>query len=181
MATVVLRAAGLEPGWFIGGVPRDLPSAAALFGRSGPSLASHAKLIDGFTPSRAAPFVIEGDEYDAVYWHKEPKFLDYIGVGDDDVAIVTSVEQDHIDIYPDVASYEHAFRSLLCALPDGGLVVADAHDPRVRALVNEAKCRVVCYGLEGDDTGDVTPTWLGAPAPAEAERRSSRSICTSEA
>ena len=28
-----------------------------------------------------APFVVEGDEYDAVYWHKQPKFFDYIGVG----------------------------------------------------------------------------------------------------
>ena len=28
----------------------------------------------------------------------------------------------------------------------------------------ESRARVAWYALEGDDTGDVTPTWLGAPA-----------------
>ena len=68
----------------------------------------------------ARPFVVEGDEYDAVYWHKQPKFFDYVGVGPDDVAIVTSIEHDHIDIYPDVASYEEAFRAFVRARARGG-------------------------------------------------------------
>jgi UDP-N-acetylmuramate: L-alanyl-gamma-D-glutamyl-meso-diaminopimelate ligase len=113
-----------------------------------------------------APFVVEGDEYDAVFWHKQPKFLDYIGVGSDDVAIVTSVELDHIDIYPDVASYEAAFRAFIRAVPPQGLLVCDARDARLRVLVREeaGDTRVAWYALERDDTGDVTPTWLGAPA-----------------
>jgi UDP-N-acetylmuramate: L-alanyl-gamma-D-glutamyl-meso-diaminopimelate ligase len=153
MCAWLLSRSGWDPGWFIGGVPKGLGRGAAI-GRT------------RVRPDRGrAPFVVEGDEYDAVYWHKQPKFLDYIGIGPDDVAVVTSIEQDHIDIYPDVASYEAAFRSFVRAVPPGGLLVCDAHDARVRAVVSdETRARVAWYALEHDDTGDVTPTWLGAPA-----------------
>jgi UDP-N-acetylmuramate: L-alanyl-gamma-D-glutamyl-meso-diaminopimelate ligase len=155
MCAWLLSRAGLEPGWFIGGVPKGLPAGARIGSTRVSPLRSGAR----------APFVVEGDEYDAVYWQKSPKFLDYVGVGPDDVAIVANVEHDHIDIYPDVASYEDAFRAFLPKVPEGGLVVCDAHDVRARALVTEqARARVVYTALEGDDTGDMTPTWLGAPA-----------------
>ena len=160
MCAWLLSRAGFEPGWFIGGIPKGLGVGAAI----------------GSTrvrPDRGrAPFVVEGDEYDAVYWHKQPKFLDYIGVGQDDVAIVTSVEHDHIDIYPDVASYEAAFRDFVRRVPERGLIVCDAHDPRARAIVAgeaKGKVKVTWYGLERDGTGDVTPTWLAAPAHVTAE------------
>src|SRR3984957_741275 len=154
MCAWLLFKAGLEPGWFIGGIPKGLGVGAA----------------QGSTKVRLdrergrAPFVVEGDEYDAVYWHKQPKFLDYVGVSPDDVVIVTSVEHDHIDIYPDVASYEGAFRALVRQVPERGLIVCDAHDVRARAIVADASARVVHYALEGDDTGEALPTWLAAPA-----------------
>jgi UDP-N-acetylmuramate: L-alanyl-gamma-D-glutamyl-meso-diaminopimelate ligase len=153
MCAWLLSRAGFEPGWFIGGMPKGLAAAASVG-------SARINLDRG-----RSPFVVEGDEYDAVYWHKQPKFLDYVGVGSDDVAILTSIEHDHIDIYPDLSSYEAAFRSLLRNVPEGGLVVCDAHDPRVRALVGEeARARVAWYALEHDDTGTLTPTWLAAPA-----------------
>jgi len=136
MAAWLLSGAGLEPGWFIGGIPKGLRAGAT-------------RGTDVVRPGRGrAPFVVEGDEYDAVYWHKQPKFLDYVGVGADDVAIVTSVEHDHIDIYPDVASYESAFREMVRRIPERGLVVADAREARVRAIVTaEARARVATASL----------------------------------
>ncbi len=164
MAALVLEKAGLEPGWFIGGQPRSLPSSAAV-GRTKRKLTATPDLLEGHDGTAPAPFVVEGDEYDAVYWHKAPKFLDYIGVGESDVAILTSVEHDHIDIYPSADAYEAAFVTFIKAIPAGGLLVCDAHDARARALASaHATCRVSFYALEGDDTGDVTPTWVGAPS-----------------
>ncbi len=153
MCAWLLARGGFDPGWFIGGLPKGLPGGAAI---------GSARV----RPDRGrSPFVVEGDEYDAVYWQKRPKFLDYIGVAPDDVAIVTSVEHDHVDIYPDAASYEAAFRDFIRAVPEKGLVVCDAHDARARAIVGEeARARVEWYALDRDDTGDVLPTWLGAPA-----------------
>jgi UDP-N-acetylmuramate: L-alanyl-gamma-D-glutamyl-meso-diaminopimelate ligase len=160
MCAHVLRACDREPGWFIGGIPRDLPAGAAI--------GSTKRRLVGSSAERA-PFVVEGDEYDDVYWSKRPKFLDYVGLGADDVVIVTSVEQDHIDVYPDTASYEAAFRELVRAVPERGLLVVDARAARARAIAREeARSRVAFYALDGDDTGDVTPTWLGAPAKPEA-------------
>ncbi len=153
MCAWLLSRGGFDPGWFIGGLPKGLPGSAAI---------GSTRIRPG---QGRAPFVVEGDEYDAVYWHKQPKFLDYIGVGPDDVAIVTSVEHDHIDIYPDVASYEEAFRAFVRRVPPGGLVVCDAHDPRARSIVaSESRARVAWVALERDDTGDVTPGWTAAPA-----------------
>ena len=157
MSAWILWRAGLEPGWFIGGVPKGLPGSAAMGGGR-------------VRPDRGrAPFVVEGDEYDAVYWAKHPKFLDYVGVTPDEVAILTSIEHDHIDIYPDAGSYEEAFRAFVRRMPAGGLLVCDAHDARARAVVStEAKARVAWYALDGDDTGEQTPGWLGAPvAPTD--------------
>lgn len=156
MCAWLLARAGYDPGWFIGGIPKNLPAAAAIG-------STERRLL--MPNGGRAPFVVEGDEYDAVYWNKQPKFLDYIGVGADDVAIVTSVEHDHIDVYPDPSSYEAAFRAFVRAVPEGGLVVCDARDGRARSIVSsESRAKVAFYALEHDDTGDVTPTWVGAPA-----------------
>ena len=154
LAAWVLASAGLDPGYFIGGIPKNFERGAAV------GLRRRSLVGDG----KPAPFVVEGDEYDAVYWHKKAKFLDYIGVGPDDVVLLTSVEHDHIDIYPDEASYEEAFRELLRRVPKDGLVIADASQARVRALVGESGVRASYYALQGDDTGDVTPVWLAALA-----------------
>jgi UDP-N-acetylmuramate: L-alanyl-gamma-D-glutamyl-meso-diaminopimelate ligase len=153
MCAWLLSRAGYDPGWFIGGVPRGLPASAAI---------GSTRVRPGHGRS---PFVVEGDEYDAVYWNKQPKFFDYIGVGPDDVAIVTSVEHDHVDIYPDVASYEAAFAAFVGRVPEGGLIVCDAHDPRARELVSRhARARIAWTALERDDTGDVSAGWMAAPA-----------------
>jgi UDP-N-acetylmuramate: L-alanyl-gamma-D-glutamyl-meso-diaminopimelate ligase len=162
MCAWLLSSAGLEPGYFIGGVTRNLPRSASA-GATRRKLAS-SRDTPAASPAAAPPFVIEGDEYDAVYWNKQPKFLDYVGVGDEDVAIVTSVEHDHVDIYPDVEAYEAAFRGLARAMPAGGLLVCDGHDPRAAACLAEASARVSYYALEGDRLDDRPPHWLGAPA-----------------
>jgi UDP-N-acetylmuramate: L-alanyl-gamma-D-glutamyl-meso-diaminopimelate ligase len=153
MCAWILRCAEMNPGYFIGGVSKSLPKSAAI-GLSQRSLSS----------PRPLPFVVEGDEYDAVYWNKQPKFFDYVGVGEDDVVVLTGVEHDHIDIYPTAASYEAAFEALALRVPPGGLLVCDATDPTTRAIAKKARCRVVFSALDGDDTGDATPTWLAAPA-----------------
>ena len=162
MCAHVLARQGRDPGWFIGGVPRDLPAGAAIG-------STKRRLVgEGAELAARAPFVVEGDEYDDVYWSKRPKFLDYVGVGADDVAIVTSVEQDHIDVYPSEAAYEEAFRAFARAMPEKGLLVVDARATRAREIARESRAPVSFYALEGDDTGDVTPTWLGALAAPDA-------------
>jgi UDP-N-acetylmuramate: L-alanyl-gamma-D-glutamyl-meso-diaminopimelate ligase len=163
MAAWLLEKAGTEPGFFIGGVPKNFGKGAKI-GNAKRKLGS-----SGAVKALRSPFVVEGDEYDAVYWHKEPKFLDYVGVGQDDVVILTSIEHDHIDIYPNEAGYVAEFDRMVARIPEGGLLVIDARDPKVRAVAAKAKCRVVHCALDGDDTGPEPPTWLAAPVPIDSE------------
>jgi UDP-N-acetylmuramate: L-alanyl-gamma-D-glutamyl-meso-diaminopimelate ligase len=156
MCAWLLSSKGRAPGYFIGGVSKNLPKSAAI------GLASKS-----LTSPRDSPFVIEGDEYDAVYWHKEPKFLDYVGVGKDDVVILTGVEHDHVDIYPTEGAYEAAFLSLVSRIPEGGLLVCNANDARARRVARTARCKVTFYALANDETGDATPSWLASPAPVD--------------
>ncbi len=137
----LLRESGHDPGMLVGGIPRNFDVSYRLGGDT-------------------APFVIEGDEYDTAFWEKKPKFWRYHPWG----VVLTSVEHDHIDIYPDEASYLSAFEGLISRIPEDGVLVAYAGDPHVRQLAKGAQCRVRFYALDGDDTGDVAPSWLGALA-----------------
>ncbi len=170
MVAWLLEAVGRRPGFFIGGLPKNFDASF----RAPPSPAPTAFRLN-VTPdqdeARAAflqaesrftrvPFVIEGDEYDTAFFEKTPKFWHYGA----EVAIVTSIEHDHVDIYPSEASYLDAFHGFLRRMPTSGLVVAAANDRRVVDVTRaSATCQVSYYALEGDDTFGVAPEWLGAP------------------
>ncbi len=183
LLAAILEGAGLEPGFLIGGIPtvpiggngRDEASPFAL-GRVTRTLGTPPiDTSDGRAkppPPPRAPFVIEGDEYDSAFFEKVPKMWGYAPRA----AILTSIEHDHVDIYPDEGSYRAAFVGLLERLPseeEGGLLVANAGDPAVVSLVESAKprCRVVWYagsdsagrlfpsGASSVSSGSVTPTW----------------------
>ncbi len=179
MCAWILDQAGLEPGFFIGGLPKNFTSGAQIGStrRKLPTASTHARTAHASGVSaKPSPFVVEGDEYDAVYWNKQPKFFDYVGVGRDDVAMITSIEQDHIDIYPTEALYEAQFEAFVAKIPAEGLLVCDARDPRTRKIVRArlqkegaSDGRTVFYAIDGDDTGDVTPTWLAAMVTPEPD------------
>jgi UDP-N-acetylmuramate: L-alanyl-gamma-D-glutamyl-meso-diaminopimelate ligase len=139
----LLERCELDPGMLVGGVPRDFDTSFRVGHEGG-------------------PFVVEGDEYDSAFFEKTPKFWRYLP----HAAILTSVEHDHVDIYPDEASYRAAFEGFVDRLPEDGLLVAWAGSPAVRELAARARCRVVYYALASDEVGDVSPTWVAAPYPA---------------
>jgi UDP-N-acetylmuramate: L-alanyl-gamma-D-glutamyl-meso-diaminopimelate ligase len=159
LAAFLLHEAGRAPGFLIGGLPKNFDESFRL-----PS--PHRLPLAGSTALRRAPFVVEGDEYDTAFFEKTPKFWHYRP----EVAIVTSVEHDHVDVYPDEASYHAAFRGFVERVPPDGLVVAAAHDPAVASVVaGSAKAEVAWFALEGDDTRGLPPHWLAAPATAGPE------------
>lgn len=156
----LLDRAGLEPGFLIGGLPLDLPHS---FRR--PRAAETKLGLPLVSKPRKSPFVIEGDEYDTAYFEKTAKFLHYKA----EVAIVTSIEYDHVDIYPSFEHYLEAFRRFVRQLPAHGLVIANAADPGVVEVVEaHARCEVAYYALSGQATPRVAPHWLAAPAQSGA-------------
>jgi UDP-N-acetylmuramate: L-alanyl-gamma-D-glutamyl-meso-diaminopimelate ligase len=146
----LLERAGLLPGFFIGGMPGNFDTSFR---------APRGK--KSLTQMRSPPFVIEGDEYDTAFFEKTAKFLHYRA----DVAILTSIEHDHIDIYPTPEAYEEAFRRFVEGISPSGLIVANAADRTVVRLVLEAaRARISYFAIEGEDTGGIAAHFAAAPA-----------------
>jgi UDP-N-acetylmuramate: L-alanyl-gamma-D-glutamyl-meso-diaminopimelate ligase len=159
MAAHLLEACGFAPGFLIGGLPKNFPHSFRA------PKAGKARLAQGDKPTRKPPFVIEGDEYDTAFFEKSAKFLHYRP----EVAILTSIEHDHVDIYPSLESYLDAFRKFVALVPEHGLIVANAADQEVVRVVDEhARATVAWFALEGEDTHGKPPHWLAAPAQLDS-------------
>jgi len=122
----LLDQAGLSPGFMVGGILKGYERNYQI--GSGPY------------------FVIEGDEYDTAFFDKGPKFLHYRPY----YAVLTSIEFDHADIFPDLKSIQEAFVRFIALLPEEGLLAVYGPDTRIREIIGRAACPVETYGLEGD-------------------------------
>lgn len=126
LAAWLLHDAGRDPGFLVGGELRN-------FGR-------------GYGAGRGAAFVLEGDEYNAAFFDRGPKFLHY----EPRHLFIGNIEYDHADLYPDLRSIEEAFRKVSAIVPAGGTVVVNADDPRAVAVVEGSgtRARVVRVSLD---------------------------------
>lgn len=87
-------------------------------------------------PGSETLFVVEADEYDRSFHQLRP-----------DLAIVTNVEADHLDIYGSLEGVRDAFKGFLGKVKPGGVVVACADDPGAAALLPGAAVSAVSYGF----------------------------------
>lgn len=130
----------LAPSFLIGGVAEN-------FGSS-------------FRVTATRPFVIEGDEYDTAFFDKGPKFLHYFP----DAAILTHVEFDHADIYPDLDAVKTAFKRFVNLVPGRGRVVAYDGSESVTECMSKAFCAVERYGFRPDSEWQIVELRHDGPA-----------------
>ena len=88
-------------------------------------------------------FIIEGDEYETAFFDRGPKFLHY----HPDELILTSLEYDHADIYPDLAAIALQFRRLVNLVPRRGRILIWGESADLREAVARAFCTVETFGL----------------------------------
>ncbi|MBL0005377.1 MAG: UDP-N-acetylmuramate--L-alanine ligase [Actinomycetales bacterium] len=109
-------------------------------------------------------FVIEADESDGSFVGYHPH-----------VALVTSVQPDHLDFYGTAEAVEAGYRAFVDTLDPGGLLVACLDDPGARRLADLARSqgrRVVGYGFSADAQvrlSDARLGGLGAEATIEVD------------
>jgi UDP-N-acetylmuramate: L-alanyl-gamma-D-glutamyl-meso-diaminopimelate ligase len=128
LAAWVLADTGSDPGFLVGGLPRNFPHS--------------------FRAGGGDRFVIEGDEYNAAYFDRGPKFLHYRP----ETLILTSVEYDHADLYASAGDLVTVYEQLVKMVPPSGLVAAAGDSPDVRRVAAKARCPVVFYGFDaGND------------------------------
>ncbi len=79
--------------------------------------------------------VIEADEYDRTFLRLTPS-----------VAVITSIEEDHLDIYDDLDDIQAAFTQYANSVPFFGAAVLCLDDPNVQAIVGDIERRIITYG-----------------------------------
>ena len=132
MLAWIFHTAGRRPNFLVGGVAENFGKSYGLGG--------------------GEEFILEGDEYETAFWDRGPKFFHY----HPDDLIITSLEYDHADIYPDFETYQLAFRRLVNLVPRRGRVViwgdAEESGQALQRAAERAFCPVEMYGFnDGND------------------------------
>lgn len=124
MLAWILDCAGQEPGYLIGGIPRDFDVSARRGGNG--------------------PFVVEADEYDTAFFDKRSKFVHYRPK----TAILANLEFDHADIFDDLAAIRRQFHHLVRTVPGSGRLLVNGADPEIgRVLEMGSWTPVERFGL----------------------------------
>jgi UDP-N-acetylmuramate: L-alanyl-gamma-D-glutamyl-meso-diaminopimelate ligase len=105
LLTWILSVAKLDPGFVIGGIPKNLRKGAHL--------------------NDSKYYVIEGDEYDTAFFDKRSKFVHYLP----ELLIVNNIEFDHADIFNNLAEIKLSFRRLFNIVPQNGMILLNGDDP----------------------------------------------------
>lgn len=130
MLAWILEAAGLAPGFLIGGVPQNFGVSARLGG--------------------GRYFVIEADEYDTAFFDKRSKFVHYRPR----TAVLNNLEHDHADIFPDLAAIETQFHHLVRTVPPSGRLVVNAREESLqRVLSRGCWSEVQRFGARKEEPG----------------------------
>lgn len=107
MVTWILEDVGLNPGYLIGGVPKNFDVSARLGG-------------EPF-------FVVEADEYDSAFFDKRSKFVHYLPR----TLVLNNMEFDHADIFDDLAAIQRQFHHVVRTVPNNGLIIHPLCDDAV--------------------------------------------------
>ena len=107
------------------------------------------------------PFVVlEGDEYDTAFFDKRPKFVHF----KPRVAVLTSIEFDHADIYADLDHVIRAFESYLGTVAPDSRVLAWGDAPLVRQVCGRAGPRRCPFTVRATTATGGPWTWRRSPA-----------------
>jgi len=123
LVTWIFSEAGLNPGFLIGGIAKDLQQGAS------------------FPDSQY--FILEGDEYDTAFFDKRSKFLHYLP----ETLVINNIEFDHADIFHDLEEIKTSFRRLVNIVPQSGRFFINADDPNCWEVTQKAFAPVMTVGL----------------------------------
>jgi UDP-N-acetylmuramate: L-alanyl-gamma-D-glutamyl-meso-diaminopimelate ligase len=118
----LLATAGLDPSFLIGGIVTNFDS--------------------NYRVGQGRWIVLEGDEYDTAFFDNGPKFLHY----NPDIAVLTSVEFDHADIFKDLEQVKDTFGAMLANLNPQSALFAFDGDMNIADIIGRSTGSVLFYG-----------------------------------
>ena len=123
MMSWILEVLGEKPSFFVGGVVKNF--------------------TESFRVTDSKFMVLEGDEYDTAFFDKVPKFTHYLPKD----VILTSIEYDHADIYPDMNSVIAAFEKLAAMVPPTGFMITCSEYETTLRVSLKTRASVITYGF----------------------------------
>ena len=93
-----------------------------------------SKTNSNFRAGKSKYFIVEACEYRRDFMSLEP-----------DVLVITNIEHEHVDYYPDLSSVQAAFRELALRVPEDGAVIANVSDPNLAPVLEGLPCAVIDY------------------------------------
>ena len=125
LAAYISKSTGNDPGFLIGGVPKDLKSGSE-------------------NGDKSSPFIIEGDEYDSAFFDKRSKFIHY----QPHILTINNLEFDHADIFRDLQDVKRTFNHVLRIVPKNGFVLYNGDDKNIKSLLPITWTTTVSIGTE---------------------------------
>jgi len=119
MVSLVLMEGGIDPTVIVGGRLRGLAGSNARLGKG--------EFI-----------VVEADEFDRSFLSITPT-----------IAVLTTLETDHLDCYRDLDDIKSAFIQFAGKVPFYGFVVLCLDEPALQEIMPKIKKKIVTYGLNG--------------------------------
>lgn len=138
MLAWVLEDCGYNPGFLIGGVPKNFGVSARL--------------------SDSAFFVVEADEYDSAFFDKRSKFVHYHGR----TVILNNLEFDHADIFSDIEAIKTQFHHLVRTVPEQGLIIYPQHETEIVSTLEKGcwtTTAVLGEQIATDSTQETIADW----------------------
>lgn len=117
----VLEKAGLDPTYLIGGVFKHT--------------------LKNYRKGSSIWCVVEGDEYPSSFFDPFPKFFHYKPFA----LLLTSLEHDHVDVYPQFHNLKEIFIELVKKVPEDGLIVYNRDDSNLSEIIKIAKPRAKTF------------------------------------
>jgi UDP-N-acetylmuramate--alanine ligase len=81
-------------------------------------------------------FLTEACEFNLSFLHLKPT-----------VAVITNIDEDHLDFFRDLDDIQHAFGTFLALVPPDGTAIGNGDDPRVAEVFRTLVCKTVTYGF----------------------------------
>ncbi len=135
MLSWILEYAGLQPGFLIGGVPKNFDASARL--------------------GEQAYFVIEADEYDSAFFDKRSKFIHY----KPRTVIMGNLEFDHADIFPNLEAIQTQFHHLVKIIPQNGLIISPGKNENLDAVFEKGSWTPHESFSIGENVRNVSSDW----------------------
>ncbi len=117
MTGLVAQAGGFDPTIIVGGRVHSFDKTNAVVG-SGDII------------------VVEADEFDRTFLKLNPS-----------LAVITTIDTDHMDIYSDIEDIKHSFTEFANKVPFYGSVVICLDEPAIRSIIPEISRRTITYGF----------------------------------